>query len=94
MDVWGAPRHRVVGAQLLLPVRGGGAGRGGGGGEGRPRGRRAAPTHHPTPRSCGNVAAIMELDGALAPTFKVFDAAPSGEGRGAPAKKPAPDYFL
>jgi hypothetical protein len=40
------------------------------------------------------VAAIMELDGALAPTFKVFDAAPSGEGRGAPAKKPAPDYFL
>ncbi|GAU25077.1 hypothetical protein TSUD_257710 [Trifolium subterraneum] len=42
---------------------------------------------------CGNVAAILELDGNLNKQFRVFDAAPQ-ESRGAPAKKPAPDYFL
>jgi len=42
---------------------------------------------------CGNVAAILELDEHLERTFKRFDAAPQ-EVRGAPAKKPAPEYFL
>ncbi|KAI8024629.1 Serine/threonine-protein phosphatase PP-X isozyme 2 [Camellia lanceoleosa] len=42
---------------------------------------------------CGNVAAILELDENLDNQFRVFDAAPQ-ESRGAPAKKPAPDYFL
>ncbi|KAF9666485.1 hypothetical protein SADUNF_Sadunf16G0234100 [Salix dunnii] len=42
---------------------------------------------------CGNVAAILELDENLNKQFRVFDAAPQ-ESRGAPAKKPAPDYFL
>ncbi|CAK7350132.1 unnamed protein product [Dovyalis caffra] len=42
---------------------------------------------------CGNVAAILELDENLNKQFRVFDAAPP-ESRGAPAKKPAPDYFL
>lgn len=43
---------------------------------------------------CGNVAAVMALPaGEGEPEFRVFDAAPAG-GRGAPAKKPAPDYFL
>ncbi|KAL9316703.1 hypothetical protein ACSQ67_017704 [Phaseolus vulgaris] len=42
---------------------------------------------------CGNVAAILELDGNLNKQFRVFDAAPQ-ESRGTPAKKPAPDYFL
>ncbi|VVB16077.1 unnamed protein product [Arabis nemorensis] len=42
---------------------------------------------------CGNVAAILELDENLNKEFRVFDAAPQ-ESRGAPAEKPAPDYFL
>ena len=42
---------------------------------------------------CGNVAAILELDGNLNKQFRVFEAAPQ-ESRGTPAKKPAPDYFL
>nr|CAN83424.1 hypothetical protein VITISV_009100 [Vitis vinifera] len=42
---------------------------------------------------CGNVAAILELDENLNKEFRVFEAAPQ-ESRGAPAKKPAPDYFL
>ncbi|KAH9607228.1 hypothetical protein KSS87_021292 [Heliosperma pusillum] len=42
---------------------------------------------------CGNVAAILELDENLTKKFRVFHAAPQ-EARGAPAKRPAPDYFL
>ncbi|KAK4341880.1 hypothetical protein RND71_037696 [Anisodus tanguticus] len=42
---------------------------------------------------CGNVAAILELDENLNKQFRVFVAAPQ-ESRGAPAKKPPPDYFL
>jgi serine/threonine-protein phosphatase 4 catalytic subunit len=42
---------------------------------------------------CGNVAAILELDENLNKKFRVFEAAPQ-DSRGAPAKKPAPDYFL
>ncbi|CAI0437343.1 unnamed protein product [Linum tenue] len=42
---------------------------------------------------CGNVAAILELDENLNKQFRVFEAAPQ-ESRGAPAKRPAPDYFL
>ncbi|CAK9165484.1 unnamed protein product [Ilex paraguariensis] len=42
---------------------------------------------------CGNVAAILELDENLHQQFRVFEAAPQ-ESRGAPAKKPPPDYFL
>ena len=44
-------------------------------------------------RSCGNVAAILELDEHLNRNFKIFEAAPQ-EVRGVPAKRPAPDYFL
>jgi len=42
---------------------------------------------------CGNVAAILELDESLAPSFKVFDAAPQ-DAKGLPVKKAANDYFL
>ncbi|WKX98482.1 hypothetical protein Q1695_013846 [Nippostrongylus brasiliensis] len=42
---------------------------------------------------CGNVAAILELDEQLNKEFTIFEAAPQ-ENRGAPAKKPQPDYFL
>ncbi|KAL0310974.1 UNVERIFIED_CONTAM: Serine/threonine-protein phosphatase PP-X isozyme 2 [Sesamum angustifolium] len=42
---------------------------------------------------CGNVAAILELNENLEKEFRVFEAAPQ-ESRGAPAKKPPPDYFL
>ncbi|KAJ1918714.1 phosphoprotein phosphatase PP4 catalytic subunit [Mycoemilia scoparia] len=42
---------------------------------------------------CGNVAAILELDENLKPSYKIFKAAQQ-EPRGMPAKKPAPDYFL
>nr|GMC72432.1 serine/threonine-protein phosphatase PP-X isozyme 2 [Ipomoea batatas] len=42
---------------------------------------------------CGNIAAILELDENLNKQFRVFEAAPQ-ESRGAPAKKPPPDYFL
>ncbi|CAI4230329.1 unnamed protein product [Auanema sp. JU1783] len=42
---------------------------------------------------CGNVAAILELDEHLNKDFTIFDAAPQ-ENRGAPTKKPQPDYFL
>ena len=42
---------------------------------------------------CGNVAAILELDEHLDRQFKIFEAAPAS-ARGAPAKMPAPDYFL
>ncbi|WOH02087.1 hypothetical protein DCAR_0521475 [Daucus carota subsp. sativus] len=42
---------------------------------------------------CGNVAAILELDENLNKKFRVFEAAPQ-ESRGAPARKPPPDYFL
>ena len=42
---------------------------------------------------CGNVAAILELDGELARTYRIFEAAPQ-ESRGVPQKSPAPEYFL
>ncbi|CAJ0578866.1 unnamed protein product, partial [Mesorhabditis spiculigera] len=42
---------------------------------------------------CGNVAAILELDEDINKEFSIFEAAPQ-ENRGAPAKKPLPDYFL
>jgi serine/threonine-protein phosphatase 4 catalytic subunit len=42
---------------------------------------------------CGNVAAILELDEHMSQNFKIFDAAPM-EVRGAPPRKPVPDYFL
>lgn len=42
---------------------------------------------------CGNVAAILTLDDALQREYKVFHAA-TQEGRGLPAKRLAPDYFL
>lgn len=42
---------------------------------------------------CGNVAAILQLDENLKKNFAIFEAAPQ-ESRGAPAKKPAPEYFL
>ncbi|GMR41842.1 hypothetical protein PMAYCL1PPCAC_12037, partial [Pristionchus mayeri] len=42
---------------------------------------------------CGNVAAILELDEQLNKEFTIFEAAPQ-ENRGAPAKKPQPDYFF
>jgi len=42
---------------------------------------------------CGNVAAVLEFDEHLNRNFKIFEAAPQNE-RGAPAKKPPPDYFL
>uniref|UniRef100_A0A914S9Q5 Serine/threonine-protein phosphatase n=1 Tax=Parascaris equorum TaxID=6256 RepID=A0A914S9Q5_PAREQ len=42
---------------------------------------------------CGNVAAILELDEQLNKDFTIFEAAPQ-ENRGAPARKPQPDYFL
>lgn len=43
--------------------------------------------------SCGNVAAILELDEKLNRNYKIFEAAPQ-EARGVPAKRPAPSYFL
>ncbi|CAJ0578867.1 unnamed protein product, partial [Mesorhabditis spiculigera] len=45
---------------------------------------------------CGNVAAILELDEDINKEFSIFEAAPQvgSENRGAPAKKPLPDYFL
>ena len=39
---------------------------------------------------CGNVAAILELDGELARTYRIFEAAPQGKSRGRPQKSPAP----
>ncbi|KAG6423846.1 hypothetical protein SASPL_114250 [Salvia splendens] len=42
---------------------------------------------------CGNIAAILELDENLEKKFRVFEAAPL-ESRGAPVKKPPPDFFL
>ena len=47
----------------------------------------------PGARSCGNVAAILELGDGGQKAFKVFEAAPQ-EARGVPGKKAAPDYFL
>ena len=55
-----------------------------------------------------NIAAILELDENLNRSYKKFDAAPRvkkvfiiirikfsrSENRGAPAKRPVPDYFL
>lgn len=43
--------------------------------------------------SCGNVAAILELDEHLQKDFIIFEAAPQ-ETRGIPSKKPVADYFL
>ncbi len=43
--------------------------------------------------SCGNVAAILEIDENLRRFYKIFDAAPQ-DTRGVPAKKATPDYFL
>lgn len=43
--------------------------------------------------SCGNVAAILELDENLHREFTIFEAAPQ-ETRGIPSKKPQADYFL
>jgi len=42
---------------------------------------------------CGNIAAILELDGDYERQYKTFQAAPQ-ETRNVPAKKPVPDYFL
>ncbi|CAI5480669.1 unnamed protein product [Closterium sp. Yama58-4] len=42
---------------------------------------------------CGNVAAILELNESLEKKFRVFEAAPQ-DARGAPSRRPAPDYFL
>ncbi|CAI7752761.1 unnamed protein product [Closterium sp. NIES-54] len=42
---------------------------------------------------CGNVAAILELNENLEKKFRVFEAAPQ-DSRGAPSRRPAPDYFL
>eukprot|EP00008_Paramoeba_atlantica_P009875 CAMPEP_0201478392 /NCGR_PEP_ID=MMETSP0151_2-20130828/3244_1 /ASSEMBLY_ACC=CAM_ASM_000257 /TAXON_ID=200890 /ORGANISM="Paramoeba atlantica, Strain 621/1 / CCAP 1560/9" /LENGTH=306 /DNA_ID=CAMNT_0047859455 /DNA_START=133 /DNA_END=1053 /DNA_ORIENTATION=+ len=42
---------------------------------------------------CGNVAAILQFDEHLNRKFKIFEAAPQDQ-RGAPAKRPTPDYFL
>lgn len=56
----------------------------------------AGPTHShccPPPSSCGNVAAILELDEHLQKDFIIFEAAPQ-ETRGIPSKKPVADYFL
>lgn len=49
--------------------------------------------HTLTPRRCGNVAAILELDEHLQKEFIIFEAAPQ-ETRGIPSKKPVADYFL
>lgn len=43
---------------------------------------------------CGNVAAILELDDYLNKQYKLFEAAPQQDIRGAPQKKALPDYFL
>lgn len=52
------------------------------------------PSPPPTPTfSCGNVAAILELDEHLQKDFIIFEAAPQ-ETRGIPSKKPVADYFL
>lgn len=47
----------------------------------------------PLTSSCGNVAAILELDEHLQKDFIIFEAAPQ-ETRGIPSKKPVADYFL
>ena len=62
---------------------------------GRPPGRVATHTLSTrlTPRRCGNVAAILELDEHLQKEFIIFEAAPQ-ETRGIPSKKPVADYFL
>ena len=51
--------------------------------------RRTTAAHR-----CGNVAAILELDGELARTYRIFEAAPARVRRGVPQKSPAPEYFL
>lgn len=80
----------MVGTQLLLPVSQlgplGRAGRGG-------HLSRAASDPAAPPSSCGNVAAILELDEHLQKDFIIFEAAPQ-ETRGIPSKKPVADYFL
>ncbi|CAK9304355.1 unnamed protein product [Gordionus sp. m RMFG-2023] len=43
---------------------------------------------------CGNVAAILELDENLGVNFKIFEAAPRENSKGAPCKLPQPEYFL
>lgn len=55
--------------------------------------RQAHAKHTLTPRRCGNVAAILELDEHLQKEFIIFEAAPQ-ETRGIPSKKPVADYFL
>ena len=42
---------------------------------------------------CGNVASILKLDDALNQKYETFTEA-AQESHGAPAKRPAPDYFL
>jgi serine/threonine-protein phosphatase 4 catalytic subunit len=42
---------------------------------------------------CGNVAAILELDENLNPSYKKFNAAPE-DYKEPPVKKPLPEYFL
>ena len=42
---------------------------------------------------CGNIAAILELNSRLEPTYKIFNAA-SIDARGIQNKKPMPEYFL
>jgi serine/threonine-protein phosphatase 4 catalytic subunit len=44
--------------------------------------------------SCGNVAAILELNDNLESNYKIFEAAVGAESRGAGLRKRAPDYFL
>lgn len=68
---------------------------------GSPSGSSPRPCRHAkhtlstrlTPRRCGNVAAILELDEHLQKEFIIFEAAPQ-ETRGIPSKKPVADYFL
>jgi serine/threonine-protein phosphatase 4 catalytic subunit len=42
---------------------------------------------------CGNVAAFMDVDEKMVKSYHIFNAAPD-EKRGAPMKKPPPEYFL
>jgi len=42
---------------------------------------------------CGNVAAILKLDGSMEHNFTSFEAAPAS-GRDVAVRRPIPDYFL
>jgi hypothetical protein len=79
------PGHGVECAQLLLPLRQRGCSLGI---------RRA---FEQVQRPAGTVRfLVQQMRDAFSPpprNFKIFEAAPQNE-RGAPAKKPPPDYFL